>query len=123
MTALVLSLALFAQQAPAKPAPSVTGKWNVTLEMQSTTATPTIELTQEGEKLSGVYVSGRYGKVPLSGTIKGRALAFSFTLSVEGSEMSMTYKGEVAADYQSIKGVAALGDAGEATWTAKRAEK
>ena len=114
MKTLVLALALlFAQQAPAKPAPSVTGKWSVTLEMQAATATPTIELIQEGEKLSGVYVSGRYGKVPLSGSIKGRALAFSFTLNVEGSELTMTYKGEVAADYQSMKGVAALGDAGD----------
>ena len=35
----------------------------------------------------------------------------------------MTYKGEVAADFLTMKGVAMLDQMGEASWTAKRAEK
>ena len=121
---VVLVAALFGLQAPAqKPAPTtVTGKWNVTLEMQSGTASPTLTLTQEGEKLTGLY-EGRYGKFPLNGTVKARKVEFTFKMNAEGTDVVMTYSGEVAADFMTMKGVAQLDQMGEANWTARRAEK
>jgi hypothetical protein len=124
MHALALTLVLlFAQQAPAKPAPppSLTGKWTMTLEMPSGNAFPGLELTQEGEKLTGVYVSSRYGKFEFKGLVKGKDVSFSFTMNAEGTEVPMTFRGEVDAAFQTMKGVATLGEMGEATWTAKRA--
>ena len=123
MHAVVLLMSLVAfTQAQAKPAPppTLTGKWTMTIEMQSGTASPALELVQDGGKIAGAYTSGRYGKFQLTGTLKGRALQFTFTLNAEGTEVLMSFKGEVAADFQSIKGDADMGGAGEATWHAKR---
>jgi hypothetical protein len=120
MLALTLCL-LFSQQAPAKPAATIAGKWNVALEMASGTASPTLELTQDGEKVGGFY-QGRYGKFALKGTLEARALDFSFQMDVEGTDVTMKFRGEVAADFQSMKGVAEIADS-EVPWTAKRAEK
>ena len=125
MIAMVMFVvSLLAVQAPAqKPAPTtVTGKWNVTLEMQSGTSSPTLDLTQQGEKLTGVY-EGRYGRFPLSGTVKARKVEFTFKMNAEGTDVVMTYTGEVGADFLTMKGVAQLDQMGEANWTAKRAEK
>ena len=121
---IVFVTALVGLQAPAqKPAPTtVTGKWNVTLEMQAGTASPTLTLTQEGEKLTGVY-EGRYGKFPLNGTVKARKIEFTFKMNAEGTDVVMTYSGEVAADFMTMKGVAQLDQMGEANWAATRAEK
>ncbi len=98
---------------------NVAGKWAVTLEMSMGTSTPSLELKQDGAKISGTY-TGRYGSFPLEGTVAGRALAFSFSMSAEGQSVAMTFQGEVAADGLSMKGTATLGEMGEATWTAKK---
>jgi hypothetical protein len=125
MIAIVLFVvSLLGVQEPAqKPAlTSVTGKWNVTLEMQAGTASPTLDLTQQGEKLTGVY-EGRYGKFPLTGTVKAGKIEFTFKMNAEGTDVVMNYSGAVAADFLTMKGVAQLDQMGEANWTAKRAEK
>jgi hypothetical protein len=108
-----------AAQAPAKPA-AVAGKWTVTLETESFTATSALELKQDGEKLTGSYVSSRYGPSPLQGTIKDRAIAFGVKLNAEGTEVPMAFTGEVAADGQSMKGRASIAEMGEATWAARK---
>jgi hypothetical protein len=41
-------------------------------------------------------------------------------MNAEGTEVLMTFKGEVAADFQSMKGDADMAGAGEASWSAKR---
>ena len=110
------------QNPPAPPAPTtVTGKWTVTLEMQMGTAAPTLELVQAAEKITGTY-EGRYGKFPLKGTLKKNVIEFSFTMNAEGTDVVMSYRGEVAADFQTMKGTADLEGMGEATWFAKRAK-
>ena len=120
--AVALVAALLSPQATqekSNPSPTLTGKWTMTLEMQTGTATPTIEFAQDGEKITGQY-AGRYGKFPVAGVIKGRNLQFSFSMNAEGTEVVMAFKGEVAADFQSIKGAADMGPAGEANWYAQR---
>lgn len=124
--ACALGTAVFALP-QAKPDPAqkdkvpvnVAGKWAMTLEMSMGTSTPSLELKQDGAKISGTY-TGRYGSFPLEGTVAGRALAFSFSMSAEGQSVAMTFQGEVAADTLSMKGTATLGEMGEATWTAKK---
>ena len=118
---LLLTLLVAPFQTPAKPAPvpSVTGKWTMAIDIQGTTATPSLELVQDGEKITGTY-AGRYGKFQVTGTLKGRALVFTFNMSAEGTDVQMTFKGEVAADFQSMKGEADMAGAGEASWSAKR---
>lgn len=117
--AVVAGASALAAQTPAKPA-AVGGKWTVSLETESFTATSALELKQDGEKLTGTYHSTRYGPTPLQGAIKDRAIEFTFKLSADGTDVPMAFKGEVAADGQSMKGRASIADMGEATWTAKK---
>ena len=104
------------------PAMSVTGKWTMTLEMQMGTATPTLDLTQQGEKITGTY-EGRYGKFALTGTVKKNVIEFSFTMSAEGTDVVMAFKGQVAADFKSMKGDADMGGMGEVAWSAAPQKK
>lgn len=128
--AVLLSVALSAQTPPPQkptptptpspspsPAPSLTGKWAMTLETDQFTSTPTLEFTQQADKLTGTY-EGRYGKFAFNATLKGKALEFSFQMNAEGTDVMMAFKGEVAADFKSIKGTAELAGMGSATWTA-----
>lgn len=102
-----------------KAALNVTGKWNMTLEMSMGTGTPTLELKQDGEKITGTY-TGRYGTFQLAGTLKERVIEFSFTMEAEGESVVMSFGGQVAEDGQTMKGNATLGELGDATWTAKK---
>jgi hypothetical protein len=102
-----------------KATPSVTGKWTMTLEMSMGTGTPTLDLKQDGEKITGTY-TGRYGTFQLEGTLKERAIQFSFTMVAEGESVTMSFAGEVAEDGQTMKGNAVIGELGDATWSAKR---
>ena len=102
-----------------KATPDVTGKWSMTLEMSMGTGTPVLDLKQDGEKISGTY-TGRYGTFDLEGKIKEQAIEFWFTMTAEGQSVSMSFTGEVAADGQTMKGQATLGELGDATWSAKK---
>jgi hypothetical protein len=101
------------------PSPSLTGTYNVTVELPNMTANPTVVLKQEGEKLTGEYVSAQYGKFPLAGTIKGADVSFSFAMNVEGNGLNVTYTGAVDKD-GAIKGSVAYGDMMSGTFTAAK---
>jgi hypothetical protein len=131
--ALLMTIALSAQTPPPQkptptpspspspsPAPSLAGKWAMTLETEQFTSTPTLEFMQQGDKLTGTY-EGRYGKFAFNATLKGKALEFSFQMNAEGTDVMMAFKGEVAADFKTMKGTAELGGVGNATWSAARA--
>jgi hypothetical protein len=113
---LLLAVSLAAQT---KPSPSVAGKWTMTLEMSMGTGTPAIEFRQDGEKITGSY-TGRYGTSPLEGTLKGQTIQFRVRVEAEGQTVAMDFSGEVAADGQTMKGKAVLGELGDATWSAKK---
>lgn len=96
----------------------VAGKWALTVETGGGTGTPTIELTQDGEKLAGIYSSQVFGEQKLTGTIKGDVISFGFTGSVQGSTVTVTYTG--TADATTMKGKVTVGDLGEGTFTGKK---
>lgn len=127
MLVTILAVAAHAQQAPAPPKdqapaqsfPSLTGQWAMAVNMAMGISRPALTLKQEGQKLTGTY-AGRYGTFPIEGTLKGRAIELFLSMDVEGQKVEMSFAGEVAADGQSMRGDADLGQAGEATWTAAR---
>jgi hypothetical protein len=80
---------------------------------------PTLDVTQDGERISGVYAS-RYGDYPVTGTVRGRSIAFSFTMRPGDDPATISFTGEVSADGQTMNGRAHLDEMGEATWTAER---
>jgi hypothetical protein len=92
----------------------------MTVEMSMGVASPTLDVKQDGEKLSGIYVS-RYGDFPVSGSVKGRVITFSVKMRPD-DPVIITYTGEVSSDSRTMKGKADLAEMGEATWTARRGE-
>src|SRR5688500_16805878 len=87
-----------AKDAPSASSPSLIGTWNVTIELPNMTANPTMILKQEGEKVTGEYVSAQYGKFPMTGTLKGSDVVMSFQMNVEDNSLNVTYSGKVEKD-------------------------
>jgi hypothetical protein len=108
-----------AKPAVAPSTPSVSGTWDFSVELPSMTATPTVVLKQEGEKLTGDYISAQYGKFPITGTIKGADISFWFAMNVEGNALNATYTGTVEKD-GSLKGSVNFGDVMSGTFTAAK---
>ena len=106
-----------APASPAAPPASLTGTWNVSIELPNMTANPTVVLKQDGEKLTGEYVSAQYGKFPLTGTVKGADVVFSFAMNVEGTGLNVTYAGKVDKD-GSLAGSVTYGDMMSGTFSA-----
>lgn len=105
---------------PAQPeskALDVSGAWALEVNAAGGSGTPTVTLKQEGEKLTGQY-SGQLGEAPLSGTIKGNAIAFQFDVDVQGTSLRVVYAGTVERD--SMKGTVTLGEMGEGTFAGSR---
>lgn len=100
-------------------AASLTGTWNLSVELPNMTATPTMALKQDGEKLTGEYVSAQYGKFPITGTVKGADVTFWFGMNVEGTALNVTYTGKVAKD-GTVAGSVTYGDMMSGTFTAKK---
>jgi hypothetical protein len=100
-------------------APSLTGTWSVSLQLDSMSANPTLVLKQDGEKLSGEYQSEQYGKFPVSGTVKGNDITLSFSMNAQGTAIDVTYTGTIEKD-GSLKGSANYGDMMSGTFTATK---
>ena len=122
VVALVLSGAATAIAQKAPEAVSLTGKWQMTLEMEVGTSSPVLVFKHEGERLTGSY-TGRYGEYPLVGKVDGRKLEFVVTINAEGTETRMSFTGELTPAGDVVKGNAELGGMGAATWLAKRDKK
>jgi hypothetical protein len=102
------------QDAPA----DVAGAWALSVETAQGTGTPSVTFKQDGETLTGTYVSQIFGEQKVTGTIKGAAITFSFTGTMEGNTFTVTYAGTVEKD--TMKGKVTIGDLGEGTFTGKK---
>jgi hypothetical protein len=96
---------------------SISGVWNATVETPQGTGNPVFTFKQEGEKITGNY-KGTFGEAPLTGSLKGSDITFSFKVNMQGQDVGLTYTGKV--DGNNMKGKVTLGELGEATWTAKK---
>ncbi len=108
-----------AKDQPAAAKTDLTGTWNVSVELPSMTATPTLVLKQDGEKLTGDYVSAQYGKFAITGTIKGADVSLWFAMNVEGTALNVTFAGTVGKD-GSLTGTVSYGDMMSGTFSASR---
>src|SRR5206468_11747367 len=117
--AAVLSVALFVA-APGFAQTSVTGDWDITIQSPQGTNTVKMSLTQDGEKVSGLFKSAA-GELPFTGTLSGDELKFTFTVPFQGQPIDIAMTGKVAAE--SIAGTASFGGMVEGPWSAKRSPK
>lgn len=95
---------------------NVTGEWQFQVETANGSGTPTFTFKQEGEKLTGTY-KGQFGEAPLTGTVKGNAISFSF--KVADLDAALNYSGTIESK-DTMKGKVDFGDLGSGTWTGKR---
>jgi hypothetical protein len=96
----------------------LTGKWLFTVETSAGPGTPTMTFKQDGEKLTGHY-SGQLGEADLNGSVKGQAIAFTFTVDVQGTRLICTYTG-TAQGSDGLKGSVDIAGFASGTFTAKR---
>jgi hypothetical protein len=116
----VLSLVVIALLAPAyldAQATNVTGEWAFVVETDQGGGTPIITFKQDGEKLTGKY-AGQLGNADLTGTVKGNAIHFTFTIDVQGQQAPVTYDGTV--EKNTMKGKLDIGGMVNGTFTATK---
>jgi hypothetical protein len=97
-------------------AADISGAWEFNVETAQGSGNPSFEFKQDNEKLSGTY-SGRFGTAPLSGTVKGNDVEFTFAIpDVDGK---VRYKGTLEGSNR-MKGAVEYGDVANGTFTAKK---
>lgn len=99
-----------------KPPATMTGTWAFEVNHSAGTSTPSVTITQTGEKLSGQYASS-YGQSELTGSIKGSEFTFSVEVGTE-QKVTLVYTGTLSGD--TVKGNVTMGEMGEGTFTGKR---
>ena len=114
---LVFALALFISAQALAQATSVTGEWAFTVTTDQGAGNPVLTFKQDGEKLTGKY-AGQLGAADLTGTVKGNAIHFTFTLDVQGQQAPVTYDGTV--EKHTMKGKLDIGGMASGTFTATK---
>jgi hypothetical protein len=104
--------------APAAAQINLTGDWDMTIESPQGTNTVKVTLTQDGEKVSGLFKS-EMGELPFTGTLVGVDLKFAFAIPIQGQSLDIAVTGKV--DGPTLAGKMQFGGFGEGDWTAKRA--
>ena len=94
---------------------NVTGEWTFTVTTDQGSGTPSMTFKQDGEKLTGKY-NGQFGTADLTGTVKGNAIQFTFTIDVQGQQAPATYQGTV--EKNTMKGTMDIGGMVTGTFTA-----
>ena len=115
--ALILAAAVLASAQLAAQGTNVTGEWTFNVTTDQGSGTPTITFKQDGEKLTGKY-NGQFGVADLTGTVKGDAIQFTFTIDVQGQQAPATYKGTV--EKNTMKGTMDIGGMVSGTFTATK---
>jgi hypothetical protein len=112
--ALVVALALLISSQVLAQATNVTGEWTFNVTTDQGGGTPTLVFKQDGEKLTGKY-TGTLGAADLTGTVKGNAIHFTFTVDVQGQQAPVTYDGTV--EKNTMKGTLNIAGAINGTFT------
>lgn len=106
----LISLKVQAQQ------PKLTGTWNFTVETSAGSGNPVFVFNQESDTIfTGTY-KGQLGEAPVKGSINGKEVKFSFTVSDNLIEYTGTWDGN------NMKGTVKLGSMAEGTFNANRKE-
>jgi len=116
---LFVCIILFVVAVPAwAQATNVTGDWDVTINSPQGTGMIKATFKQEGDKLTGALRSPR-GETPLTGSVTGKEIKFSYPYKTPEIELTITMTGTV--DGSAIKGKADFGGFAEGDWSASRA--
>jgi hypothetical protein len=117
LTLVVVVIGLLSSAQLGAQATNVTGEWAFTVTTDQGAGNPVITFNQDGEKLTGKY-AGQLGNADLTGTVKGSAIHFTFTLDVQGQQAPVTYDGTV--EKNTMKGKMDIGGMVNGTFTATK---
>jgi len=117
LTGIVLAAGLLTSAQLGAQATNVTGEWLFNVTTDQGGGTPTITFKQEGEKLTGKY-AGQLGNADLTGTVKGNAIKFTFTIDAQGQQAPVSYDGTV--EKNTMKGKLDIGGMVSGTFTATK---
>lgn len=98
-------------------ATNITGAWNLSVQTPMGSRDMKLNAMQSGDTLTGSIASPR-GDVPITGTVKGNAIAFVMKVNAQGMDLQIDYAGTIEGD--SMKGTAKFGDYGDGTFTGKK---
>ena len=104
--------------APATAQINLTGDWDMTIESPQGTNSVKVTLTQDGEKVSGLFKSP-FGELPVTGALTGVDLTIAFSLPIQGQSVEVVMTGK--AEGPTLAGKVQFGGFGEGDWSAKRA--
>ena len=116
-TAVILAIAILASAQLGAQSTNVTGEWAFTVTTDQGSGNPTITFKQDGEKLTGKY-NGQLGVADLTGSVKGDAITFTFTVDAQGQQAPVTYKGTV--EKNTMKGSLDIAGMVNGTFTATK---
>ena len=117
LSVVVLAIGLLVPARLGAQATNVTGEWTFNVQTDQGGGTPTITFKQDGEKLTGKY-AGQLGNADLTGTVKGNAIHFTFTIDAGGQQAPVTYDGTV--EKNTMKGKLDIGGMVTGTFTATK---
>src|SRR4051812_27596376 len=76
-------------------AADLTGTWQMAVETSQGSGSPTVDLQQKGDVLTGTFHSQIFGDAKISGSVKGNAIEFGFEGNVEGQKINVAYTGTI----------------------------
>lgn len=98
---------------------SVSGKWNITVQMGAQALPLTGALSQSGEAVSGT-ITTPLGDLPVTGTMVGTTLTLKFTAQTPQGDMNVTMNGQLGPS--GLSGKSSIAGLGESDWSATRVE-
>jgi hypothetical protein len=99
-------------------AKSIAGEWDAAMSTPGGVRNFKIVFTVDGEKLTGT-VKRAAGDVPLTGTIKGKDVAFTYVVRYGENDLMISMTGTLDGD--DIAGTVSFGESGQQDqWSAKR---
>lgn len=116
---LVIATLLLTGVGIAAQATDVSGKWVLTVQTSAGGGSPTLDLKQDGQKLTGHYTSAQLGEADVTGTVEGAKVTVKFAVDVQGTHLDVVYTGTLEGK-DSMKGTVNLGGLGEGTFTGKK---
>ena len=116
---LIVAALLLTGIGVAAQAADVTGKWVLTVQTSAGGGTPTLDLKQDGQKLTGHYASAQLGEADITGTVEGSKVTVKFGVDVQATHLDVVYTGTLEGK-DSMKGTVNLGGLGEVTFTGKK---
>jgi hypothetical protein len=114
VAALTLAPAVLAQDA------DVSGTWTATFVTNGQSYPAKIIIKEEGAKTTTGTISSERGEFPITGTVKGQTVTFSFTMQGENGPIAIAMTADV--DGNTMKGTFDHGGGGAGTWSATRSE-